>query len=288
MAGTNKLIQYGTWNLGTQNTYTDDELIALTTEEKKGILVGTIAYSNILNAIMRQMSLTTKVLGDVVADKSDADVNSGITDVVYASRMVTAIGNISKEVSVTIAAISISDTISGVTVNAQGLVTNLVALVANDIPTLAISKIDNLGDALNAKVPNTRTIAGLTLAANRTRDDILGISVETLGVYRRTGANTYEIDDNVYATTDVTIAGLDLSVNRSLDDIMGISEGVGHVKRTAANTYVADESVYALKSEVVLKDSRVVGEVVIWRGTQAAYDLFTIAPGDTTIYIIVG
>jgi len=285
MAGTNKLIQYGTWNLGTDNTYTDDELIALTTEQKKGIVVGTIAYSNILNAVIRQTSLTTKVLGDVIALKADADINSGITPAVYATRMVTAISNIAKEVTVTIAAITYTGTRSGVTVNAQGLVTNVVALVANDIPSLAIAKITGLADALDGTVASTVTIAGLDLSTNRSRDDIIGISSGT-GFVKRSALNTYVIDATTYTPVARTIAGLDLTVDRSLDNIMGITTGIGHVKRIAANDYSIDTGDYPVRDDVILKDPLLAGSsLTLWKGTQIEYNALT-ADNDT-IYIIV-
>lgn len=349
MAGTNKLIQFGTWELGSENTYTDDELVALTAGEKQGIVLGSTAYSNILNALLRQSSLAIKSIGDVIADKANVDVNTSITSTVFASRFNTAIENIAKGVTVTKDTITFTGKKSGVTVNSQGLVTNVEALVstdlpalaiskitglqtaldgkvpntrkisnldlsadrsrddligmttvgivkrtaantysaytlvATDIPALAISKITDLQTTLDAKVPSTRTIAGLALSANRSRDDIIGITSN--GLVKRTGANTYDVDTTAYTPTTRTIAGLSLASNRSRDDIIGVSAN-GFVKRTGVNTYAIDNKTYAEDANVVKKLSGFVGDIVMWRGTQAAYDLLTIDPGDTTIYVV--
>lgn len=53
---------------------------------------------------------------------------------------------------------------------------------------IAATKQDSLGFT---PVPTTRTIAGLNLTSDRTRDQILGVSSN--GYYRRTGTNTYDI-----------------------------------------------------------------------------------------------
>jgi hypothetical protein len=53
-----------------------------------------------------------------------------------------------------------------ITYDAKGLVTAGANLVADDIPTLATSKISGLDTALNGKVPTTRTVNSKPLSAN--------------------------------------------------------------------------------------------------------------------------
>jgi len=95
--GTNKFIQYGT---GTSNTYTDQGLVDLSVGAKEGIPVNSVAFSNILNALMRQLTFTNKAFGDLVAEKTILDIDSTTTSVSdYKNGIELAIENIAKEVS---------------------------------------------------------------------------------------------------------------------------------------------------------------------------------------------
>lgn len=310
MAGTNKLIKYGTWSLGTDNTYTDDELVALTTTEKQGIELGSIAYSDILNGLMRQLTHTNKAFSDLVVAKAGADVNTGITEATYSNRIELAIENIAKEVTITrltseptsgetaASALAISgDTLrSGITFSVDGLIKSVVRLQVGDLPTIgtgtflgrtasgsgtpsAISAA-NVRTAISA-VPTTREIAGLSLAENRSRDDIIGVSSN--GFVTRTGVNTYGIDATSYTPTSREIAGLDLTADRSRDDIIGITDTSGVVVKTGDNTYGVSDA-YALDADVAYKVSDSPVDPTFWVGTQAQYDALT--PDSDVIYII--
>ena len=393
MAGTNKLIKYGTWSLGTDNTYTDDELVALTTTEKQGIELGSIAYSDILNGLMRQLTHTNKAFSDLVVAKAGADVNTGITEATYSNRIELAIENIAKEVTITrltseptsgetaASALAISgDTLrSGITFSVDGLIKSVVRLQVGDLPTIgtgtflgrtasgsgtpsaisaanvrtAISAVPTgrtiAGTALTADitrdtligvteagfvkrsaddntyttsstveiseladissgtflgrtaansgavsaisaanvrtaisaVPTTREIAGLSLAENRSRDDIIGVSSN--GFVTRTGVNTYGIDATSYTPTSREIAGLDLTADRSRDDIIGITDTSGVVVKTGDNTYGVSDA-YALDADVAYKVSDSPVDPTFWVGTQAQYDALT--PDSDVIYII--
>ena len=186
--GVNKLIKFATLedDINNFDTLTDDELVSLT--EKEGIRFGAVARTNILNGIFRQVTKTNKVFGDLVANNygSTITVETANTDAVYEGYMKKAIENIAKGVTVTLAsAISFAGTRSGVTVNSQGLVTNVVALTLNDLPTIA--QYTYIG----------RTTAGTGTPSAITRDNLLGIT--TNGFIKRTGANTYTHDATVYA-----------------------------------------------------------------------------------------
>jgi hypothetical protein len=95
--GTNKFIQYGT---GTSNNIDDDDLVELSPGAKEGIPINSVAFSNILNALMRQLTFTNKALGDLVAEKTILAIDSTTTSVSdYKDGIELAIENIAKEVS---------------------------------------------------------------------------------------------------------------------------------------------------------------------------------------------
>jgi hypothetical protein len=95
--GTNKFIQYGT---GTSNNIDDQGLVNLSPSAKEGIPINSVAFSNILNALMRQLTFTNKALGDLVAEKTSLDIDSATTSVsAYKDGIELAIENIAKEVS---------------------------------------------------------------------------------------------------------------------------------------------------------------------------------------------
>lgn len=381
---TNKLIKFGTWDQAANNTYTDDELVALaatgTGLTKQGIELGSIAYSDILNGLMRQITHTNKAFSDLVTAKANTSIDTSISLANYQNAIELAVENIAKEVTVTkltaaptvgVNVITADTKKSGITVNTSGLVKKIETLVLTDLPSIAdatfigntsgsagtptavtaatvLSTIGAVpttrtvaGNALSANVtqdsitglsatgvvkrtganalsagrialadlpqvatatfsgrtssgtgnvetitaanvltaisgvPTSRTIAGQTLAANRSLDDILGLS--STGFVTRTGANTLGIDSESYTPDSRTIAGLDLTANRSRDDIIGISTGTGVVTRTGANTY-AISTAYALDAEVAKKDTTsYTGSIssadpIIWVGSQTDYD----------------
>lgn len=95
MAGTNKFIEYGTT---TSNTFTDDQLNDALVVDKSGIAVNSIAFSNILNALMRQLTSTNKAFGDLVALNLTAG-NNVDSSTISSTVIKTTIENIAKEVS---------------------------------------------------------------------------------------------------------------------------------------------------------------------------------------------
>lgn len=284
---TNKFIKFGTWNNISENTLTDDQLVGLTPTEKEGLVYGSYAYTNILNALLRQTTMMTSVFANLVSVKSDKNINTSITNQELSDRIEEAIENISLEVAVKIASITNSASVrSDIVINSQGLVTTFKDLAAADIPPLAISKITGLQTALDAKAPLTRTIAGLTLEANRSRDDIIGVSSN--GLVKRTGANSYTVDNTAYTPQSRKIAGLTLNSDHSRDDVIGVSAN-GYLKRTGANTYTVDNSTFALSTDVVVKKQTgdIAGNILIWRGTETQYNNLTIGNDDNNIYIII-
>ena len=260
MAGTNKLIKYGTWSLGTDNTYTDDELVDLTTTEKQGIELGSIAYSDILNGLMRQLTHTNKAFSDLVALKANADVNTGITEAAYSNIIELAIENIAKEVTITrltsaptsgetaasASAISADTLRSGITFSVDGLIKSVVRLQVGDLPTIATGTFlgrtatgDGTPSAILAAdvltaiggVPTGRTIAGTALTANITRDTLIGVAAEGF-VKRSATANTYTTSSTV-AVSEIANIGSGTFLGRT-------ATGSGAVSAiTAANVLTA-------------------------------------------------
>lgn len=142
MSGTNKLIKYAILEEGASgyDTFTDDQLLTLaSTNNNEGIGFGAIARTNILNGIFRQLTHTNKVFGDLIKNNygSPITIQTANTDSAYESYMKQAIGNIAKDVSVAKDTIGFTGTRSGITVNSQGLVTNVANLGINDLPSIA-------------------------------------------------------------------------------------------------------------------------------------------------------
>lgn len=322
MAGSNKLIKYAILENDTTgyDTIPDDELITLVGNGDSGIQFGAVARSNILNGLFRQLTKTNKVFGDLVMNNygSDITIQTSNTDEVYEGYMKKAIENISKGVAVTKAeTVSFTGTKSGITVNSQGLVTNLVDLAYSDLPSVAqntfLGRTEASSGAVSAisaqtvlttigGVPTSRTLAGLDLTANRTRDALLGMSTGT-GYVKRTGNNSYAVTALTYADLPSIPAntflgrlgteGTPIAIYR--DNLLGLSLN-GLVKRTGANTYGIDTNTYAVASTVALKDDTIYTGVSqqsltpkFWVGVQADYDIISsndeIDP--TVVYIIL-
>lgn len=256
------------------DTKTDTELVNMVgTDEDDGIIFGSIAKTDILNGLFRQLTKTNKVIGDLIlnnATATDITLGTQLTDSAYEGYFKTSLQNITLGVSPAIVnptvggeAVLTTATKSGVTVNSQGLVTSVVSLVSTDIPALAISKITSLQTTLDAKAIKTRKIAGLTLEADRSRDDIIGVT--TNGIIKRTGDNTYS--NYTLVSTDIpalaiskitnlqttldgkvpttrTVAGTALSANITQDNITGLST-TGVIKRTGVNTLAAGDILFS-------------------------------------------
>lgn len=84
---TNKIVKFAEGNV--DNTFTDNELLAKDLLE--GIKFGSVAYSDILNAILRQTTAITSTLGELMKNQLNKDITSdvGIND------LTTALKNLS-------------------------------------------------------------------------------------------------------------------------------------------------------------------------------------------------
>lgn len=304
MAGTNKFIKFATLtnDVSGYDTMTDAQLNALPANgyDYDGIGFGSIARTNILNGLFRQLTYSNKALNDVIAAKmtSSAELNTSMVEATYKDNIISAIENIAKSVSVTLApSIAFTGTRSGITINTQGLVTNVVPLAYTDLPSMASGTFigrtaagAGTPSAITAAtilstigaVPTSRTVAGLDLTTNRTRDDIIGVT--TNGFVKRTGANTYAHDATTYVPTSRTIAGTALSSNITLDTILGITTN-GFVKRTGVNTYAHDATTYAALANVSLKDVNSPTTPKFWVGTENQYT--TATKDSSVVYIII-
>lgn len=87
------------------------------------------------------------------------------------------------------------------TINASVLNANFYNKASLDL--LFSGKQNSLGFT---PVPNTRTIAGLNLTADRSRDDLLGVSAN--GFFRRTGTNTYDVRTNAQVKSDIGLGSV--------------------------------------------------------------------------------
>lgn len=196
MAGTNKLIKFSTFigAIGTYDTYTDDALVGLA--DKQGIVYGSVAKTNILNGMLRQLTFTNKELGDLIVEKVTPDftLETTLANGVYKGYIETAIENIAKEVTVTrltaaptvdSVTITADTTKSGITINTDGLVKSIVSLSYSDLPSVAQYTF------LGRTESETGSVSALS------RDSLLGIS--TNGFIKRSDLNTYTVDTNTYA-----------------------------------------------------------------------------------------
>lgn len=182
----NSLIYFGTLSGEEDNTLTDSELLLLSDTAKQGIEFGTTAYSDILNGLLRQITKTNKVFGDLISLKSGQDINTTITNTQYQDRIELAIENIAKEVTVTkLAAQITAATATKITFNSDGLVTGGAAIAYSDLPNVA--QFNFIG----------RTTSGTGSVTSITRDNVIGVS--TNGYIKRTGANAYTADDLTFA-----------------------------------------------------------------------------------------
>ena len=89
---TNKIIKFAD-NANITNTFTDEQLneaIKLA-ELKNGIEYGSIAYSDILNAILRQTTAITSIIGDLISQEANTNVSSSVT----LEQLTTALENLS-------------------------------------------------------------------------------------------------------------------------------------------------------------------------------------------------
>lgn len=99
---------------------------------------------------------------DLSAYAKSADVaNTYATKTAVTSEISTKIGTLDK------ADVAVAGQVVSAVSETDGIITvSRRALVADDIPTLATSKISGLGTALNGKVPTTRTVNSKPLSAN--------------------------------------------------------------------------------------------------------------------------
>ena len=228
---------FGTWDKDTDNTFTDQQLLDQSDAFKNGIPRGSTAYSNILNALMRQTTKMVKNFSDVIAAKGAVDITSTMADADLRNAILTSLKNITLESAVKIASVEPVNLFGPITYNSQGLVTNSRALRSDDIPQLSMGKITDLDAALSGKVSTTVTIAGNQLNANISRDNLLGVNSN--GYYKRTGNNTFTVENKTFVETSRKVGSGTLSKDLTIDDITNLTT-LGVLKRTGANTYVAE------------------------------------------------
>lgn len=140
------------------------------------------------------------------------------------------------------------------------------SLTANDIPSLAISKITNLQTSLDAKVPTSRTINSKALTANIT---LAGSDIKVGGTgsyYSNTIADAFSIQDSAFdGKLTAAIENLDaISVGGSGKVITTISETDGIISATATDlkaVNVAATPVSATSSMVAVTGSTVEAQI---------------------------
>ena len=71
---TNKIVKFAEGNV--DNTFTDNEL--LEKDLLDGIKFGSIAYSDILNAILRQTTAITSIIGELMTNQLGKDITSNV------------------------------------------------------------------------------------------------------------------------------------------------------------------------------------------------------------------
>lgn len=156
--------------------------------------------------------------------------------------------------------------VSAVTKSNGTLTVSHRALTANDIPSLAISKITNLQTTLDAKVPTSRTINSKALTANIT---LAGsdIKVGGSGSYStNTIADAFSIQDSAFdGKLTAAIVDLDVSaVGGTGKVITTISETDGKISATATDlkaANVAATPVTATSSMVAVTGSTVEAQI---------------------------
>lgn len=290
MAGTNKFIKYATTAGGDGfDTYSDTELYELAV--KDGIPFGAVARTNILNGLMRQLTYTNSLFNDVIASKmsSTSELNTSMIASAYKDNVISAIENIAKGVTVTLAGtISYTGTRSGITVNSQGLVTNLVALVESDIPSLSPSKITqdtNNRFVTDAQITswNGRVVANTTITGGTKTK----ITYDAKGLVTGGGdlilSDLPSIAQNTFLGRTDPGTGVVSALGR--DSLLGLTSN-GFVKRTGFNTYAIDTATYAEASNVALRDANSPIVPKFWVGTETQYNAIE-TKDSAVVYIIL-
>lgn len=155
---------------------------------------------------------------DLSAYAKSADVaNTYATKTAVTSEISTKIGTLDKaDIPVTGQVVSaVSETDGIITVSRR-------ALVADDIPTLATSKISGLDTALNGKVPTTRTVNSKPLSANV----VLA------------GADILVGGDGTYSESDLqaAIEAMDDRITSAASGVQSFGEQTGAITVDTANT----------------------------------------------------
>lgn len=176
------------------DTLTDSELVSLVgTTGDDGIVYGSVAKTDILNGLFRQLTYTNKVLGDLVAEHSGQNVNTSVADSTYQANMETAIGVVAKD-----AVNADLDTVLGISslgfvkrtgVDTLGIVSGIAY---SDLPDVASGRF------LGRVAANTGDVTSLT------RDQVIIGSDQstTAGLVARASNGSYSIDTGDYTTSD--------------------------------------------------------------------------------------
>jgi hypothetical protein len=236
----NKLILI---NQSQSNVLTDDQLIA-TDWDDDGIAVNEIAYSNRLNALLRQVTTVTSSIGGLVADELNLNIGSyddapNLTVTVTQARIKDTIEDIALEVAVDKNAVRNANIILAGPATGTAASPTFRSLVAADIPALDAAKITSGTFA-------TARIADLAI----TTDKLAANAVTTAKIS----------DDNVtFAKLQNSAAGLSVigrGTNTEGDFLELTAATDNHVLRRSGNTVgfgtiatagIADSAVTAAK-----------------------------------------
>ena len=238
--GSNKIILI---NQSKSNVLTDDQLIA-TDWDDDGIAVNEVAYSNRLNALLRQITTVTSSIGGLVATELNLNIGSyddisSSTVIVNEERVKSTIQDVALEVAENKLAVRNANIVYAGPGTGAAAPPTFRALVAADIPSLAASKITS-GSFATARIADNAITAG-KLASN---------AVETAKIK----------DDNVtFAKLQNSTAGLSV-IGRganSAGDFLELAAGAnGDVLRRSGDTLgfgtiatagIADTAVTAAK-----------------------------------------
>jgi len=150
----NKLILI---NQSQSNVLTDDQLIA-TDWDDDGIAVNEIAYSDRLNALLRQVTTVTSSIGGLVADELNLNIGSyddapTSTVTVTQARVKAAIEDVALEVAVDKNAVRNANIVLAGPSTGTAASPTFRSLVAADIPNLSADKITS-GTFATARIAN--------------------------------------------------------------------------------------------------------------------------------------
>jgi len=237
----NKLILI---NQSQSNVLTDDQLIA-TDWDDDGIAVNEIAYSNRLNALLRQVTTVTSSIGGLVADELNLNIGSyddapTSTVTVTQARIKDTIEDIALEVAVDKNAVRNANIVLAGPSTGTAASPTFRSLVAADIPNLSAAKITS-GTFATARIADTAITADKLAADAVTTAKISNDNVTFAKLQNSAAAGLSVIGRGVNSAGDFSelTAATDGHVLRR----SGTTVGFG----TIATAGIADSAVTAAK-----------------------------------------